>query len=425
MDIRDILQERGKTADKMRALSQQAGGRSFTAKEQADYDSLNTRQLALKNQADRATDLLEIDGQLGAPAPGRGLAISQHAGTGKQRMFAKGQSIARAIAAEPPEPGVTLGHVMAHMIGAPVSPAVRNALETGSQADGGYLVPTSLWAYYIDALRSRSVVAQAGARFLPMESGKVTIAVVDTDPQFNWRSENSEVVLADPQFDARVLEAKSCAARFIASRELVDDSPNLPELLFNVLVSAGAAAIDAAVLNGAGGNAPTGLLNIAAIPSLSASTASPDNGAALTNYGQILDLLELIYANNGADPRSLIMSPREWRTLVGLEDQDSNPRRMPSVLLPVNDRAELFGTQWLQTTTMPVDMEVGSSSNAAAILAGDFSKVIVGVRQQLRLEVLREAHASHLQVGFLASQRVDVAVEQAAHFAKLVGIVPA
>jgi HK97 family phage major capsid protein len=58
------------------------------------------------------------------------------------------------------------------------------------------------------------------------------------------------------------------------------------------------------------------------------------------------------------------------------------------------------------------------------VIMGDFTELYLGVRSELRVEVLREKYADALQYGFLAWLRMDVAVAHAASFAKLIGILP-
>ncbi len=55
---------------------------------------------------------------------------------------------------------------------------------------------------------------------------------------------------------------------------------------------------------------------------------------------------------------------------------------------------------------------------------GDFTQLLLGIRQELRIEVLKEAFAGNLQYGFIAHLRADVALAHPAAFCSLTGIVP-
>ena len=66
----------------------------------------------------------------------------------------------------------------------------------------------------------------------------------------------------------------------------------------------------------------------------------------------------------------------------------------------------------------------GTANNASTIVLGDFTQMMLGVRSELRIEVLREKYADTLQYGFIAHLRFDVQLAHAQSFAKLIGITP-
>jgi HK97 family phage major capsid protein len=72
---------------------------------------------------------------------------------------------------------------------------------------------------------------------------------------------------------------------------------------------------------------------------------------------------------------------------------------------------------------MPTDQEQGASGAVcSSIVAGTFSEVLIGVRSELRIEVLRETYAGNLQFGFLCYGRFDIGVARPKRFGKLIGI---
>ena len=78
----------------------------------------------------------------------------------------------------------------------------------------------------------------------------------------------------------------------------------------------------------------------------------------------------------------------------------------------------------LVTTAVPINQTQGSRSVASTVLTGDFSKMLIGVRRGLEITRLDQRYAEFDQVAFRATLRVDVAVENPVHFAKLIGIIP-
>jgi HK97 family phage major capsid protein len=59
-----------------------------------------------------------------------------------------------------------------------------------------------------------------------------------------------------------------------------------------------------------------------------------------------------------------------------------------------------------------------SMDNDTCIL-GDFSKLVIGIRTSLRIEVLRELFAENMQYGFLCHLRADIGVEHPESFCKI------
>ena len=103
-----------------------------------------------------------------------------------------------------------------------------------------------------------------------------------------------------------------------------------------------------------------------------------------------------------------VMAPRDEGALAALIDSTGQYIAVPPALANV---------QVMTTTSIPTDG--GSGSNESTVIAGDFSKLLVGVRSDIRVEVSREAFASTHQFGFVAHLRADIAAEQNSHFTVL------
>jgi HK97 family phage major capsid protein len=110
-----------------------------------------------------------------------------------------------------------------------------------------------------------------------------------------------------------------------------------------------------------------------------------------------------------------IMAPRTKFTLAGLTATDGQPLNAPSVVAEIPT---------LSTSKIPIDQDQGTSSDASTIFVGDFRQLMVGVRSELRVDVLTERYADTMEIGFIAHTRLDVQIAQPAHFAEIVGIIP-
>ena len=54
----------------------------------------------------------------------------------------------------------------------------------------------------------------------------------------------------------------------------------------------------------------------------------------------------------------------------------------------------------------------------------DFTRLIFGVRQELRIDIARDRYIDHLQYAFVAHLRADIALTHPESFCKLIGILP-
>lgn len=308
--------------------------------------------------------------------------------------------------------GPSLGDLVRAMALGPRNDEEARALAEGTGSAGGFTVPEPLSAQFIDRLRAKSVVFQAGALTVPMTSKTLQFARVETDPTMAWRAENAAITESDPTFAAVTLEAKSLAGFTRVSRELMEDSLNIGSILENIFAQAAALEFDRAALFGTGAdNQPTGIFNTSGINSVSMGT----NGAAFTNYDPLIDLLYEMQLDNAPEPTAMIWHPRTGRDLAKLRTGDGYPLPQPDMVARVPK---------LDTTSVPITQTQGSASNASAVIAGDFRNLLIGIRSDIRIEVLREPGFENHQFVVVCHMRGDVIPMHKACFAKLIGVIP-
>jgi HK97 family phage major capsid protein len=307
--------------------------------------------------------------------------------------------------------GLTTGGLLRAMLVGAKTDAERRALSEGSNGAGGYTVPDILSASMIDRLRSQSVLTRAGARTVPLASDNNFIARVASDPTTYWRAENAEVTASDPTFDRITLAPKSLMCLVKCSRELLEDSLNMEQMLPQIIAAAMAQAVDLAGLFGTGADGqPTGLtgLGIGQV-ALNAKLSAHAGGA----YGSLVAARAAILTANAAEPTAILMNPREDGALVGLRDGNGMPAQAP---------AKIAAVPQLMTTAIATTGGVGT--NESSIIMGDFKHLLIGLRNSLRIEILKERYAEHNQYGFIAHLRVDFAAEHLGAFAEITGIRP-
>lgn len=304
------------------------------------------------------------------------------------------------------------GEYVAAMVRGTDRPSVRNALSEGSDSAGGYTVPKHLMSQVIDKMRGKTTVVQAGAMTIPLETQVTTIARVAADPAAGWRLENEAIAESAPTFEGVTFTARSLAVLVKVSRELLDDSINIEEALVNAFAGSLAVELDRVALFGSGtAPEPRGIFNTTNVNSVSMGT----NGAQLSTYGKLLDCLYELELDNAGKPTGAVMHPRTWRTIQGFVDTTGQPLQAPSALATLPQ---------LVTTTVPINQTQGTGTTCSSVIVGDYSQLLLGIRQEMRIEVLRERFAENHQYAFVAHLRADVAVAHPESFCKLVGILP-
>lgn len=307
---------------------------------------------------------------------------------------------------------VGLGRFIGALLDGPKTDLERRALAEGAVATGGAFLPTPLATEVIDAARVANVAFQAGARTVPMSSKTMSMAKVVSDPVPAWRAENALIAESEPVFDRMTLDAKSLAVRFVVSRELLEDTPNMDAQLRATMAAGFARGLDQAIFFGTGANnQPLGLANTPGLQSVSMGT----NGGQLANYNPFLDALLALQNANEGKVSAIVLAPRTNRVIAGLVDSTGQPLQPPPALKDV---------PILATTGVPIDQSQGTANNASSAFLGDFAQVLVGIRTQLQITVLNERFAEYGQVGFVGWLRADVQVARPAALAKIVGIKP-
>lgn len=317
------------------------------------------------------------------------------------------ESFASRVAGTDARPyrGLSAGSYLRAMVVGPKNDIERRALAEGSDSAGGYTVPDILSASLIDRMRAASVVMKAGAQTVPLFSDVSYIAKIASDPVPAWRAENATVSESDPTFSRVTFTARSLAVIVRVSRELLEDSLNIETALPNVLSTALAGELDRVALLGTGtAPEPRGVANFSGL------TASGVAAGDLTNYTPLIKARTALRGAN-SDVTAYILSARDEGALAGMTDSTGQPINVPPAIVNVPR---------LATTKIPVNL--GSGTDESIILAGDWSRLMIGVRSAIRVEILRERYADVHQYAFVAHLRADVAAEHEAAFTKITGV---
>ena len=288
----------------------------------------------------------------------------------------------------------------------------RRTMAVGTDSLGGYLLPSPMSSRIIDLARNQSVLVRAGALTLPMETSTLKLAKITQDATGYWRAENAAITESDMGFGALNLSCKVLAALCRVSIELIEDTPNVGQLIESSIGSALALELDRVGLFGIGaGSEPLGLFGTSGIETEDMGT----NGAHLASYDKFSNAVTTLLGNN-AEPTTAIFAPRTAGVLDLLKDGEARP------LVPPPSFQKLTK---LVSNQVPINQTHGTAENASCALVGDFSNMVIGMRQQVILEASRFADAntfSKMQVLIRGYLRADIGIMRADHFNIITGI---
>lgn len=329
---------------------------------------------------------------------------SVHEFAGREvEMFQKGTSLFSNLGFERPKMG--LGQYMRALVN-PLNEYERFAVNSSSDNAGGYELPADLSALFIDYMADQSVVTSAGAYLTTI--GDRNVASVVGNVTATFRGENEAVTENEPFTSVKLLP-KTVSAIVKASREQVQDSINFERDVARTAVSALTTAMDMEVLQGTGGDGLNGILGTAGVLAVNPTNA---NGDELEDWKK-LSKARYLLDESAIDSISSIMSPREAFTLDSLVDTLGQPLNPPYLTRYPKNISRAVKTDYVQ----------GTSSDASNIFVGDFTRLLLGFRLGIRIELLKENFAAKYQYGYLISARLDSVVTKPSSFCVIKGIV--
>lgn len=289
---------------------------------------------------------------------------------------------------------------------------VKDSKSVGTGSTG-VLIPAEYVPGWVDLIRANSVLNRAGMTTATMAWKTQTRAAVTVDPTAAWHTEADTISATDPTFAARTLTAQTLAVRTQVSMEVAADSPDFGQQLAGVMARAMAAELDRVGLHGTGTPPePRGIYNTSNINTVTSV-------GTLTDYVEIVNgVKELLVDNCPIDvaTRYAIMHPATWaryQNLVTGISSDLTPLRRPTAI---------ENMEFLTTTNASITL---GSPQRAAIFLGDFSNLILGMRQEASVEILKATtYASNLLLEVIGYLRADYVVVRPNQFCVLTGVTP-
>ena len=272
---------------------------------------------------------------------------------------------------------------------------VLNALQVGTDTEGGYLVPDEYERTLIEALEEQNIFRQL-AHVIHTSSGDRKIPVVASKGTASWIDEEAQYPESDDAFGQVSIGAYKLATMIKISEELLNDSVfDMPSYIAREFARRIGAAEEEAFFTGNGTGKPLGIL---------AATGGAETGVTAAAADKITmdEVIDLFYSLRTPYRRNavFIMNDSTIKALRKLKDGQGQYLWQPSVTAGTPDT--ILNRPVYTSGFMPT-IATGNKT----ILFGDMGYYWVADREGRSFKRLNELYAPTGQVGFLASQRVD------------------
>lgn len=292
----------------------------------------------------------------------------------------------------------------------------KRDLTVGTDTAGGFLRPEDHRGdQFIDALRSRLVLNQLGTRFMSGLKGDVAIPKLSAGVSAGFVAENGATSEVNATFAQVTMSPKSLGAFTDVSRLLmIQSDPSVEQIVRDDLLNAIAQKIEDVAIEGGGSNEPTGITGTTGIGSVAIGT----NGGA-ASWGKVVDLVKEIEQDNAASGEIKFLTNSKVKSHLA---QTAKVSSTDSVMILNDPWNSLYGYDMAVTNNVPSDLTKGTGTGLSALIAGDFSNLMIGLFSTSDVLVDPYTGGSSGAVRIRVMQEVDVAVRHAQSFAACLDI---
>lgn len=272
---------------------------------------------------------------------------------------------------------------------------VHNALQIGTDSEGGYLVPDEFERTLVESLEEQNIFRQL-ASVITTSSGDRKIPVVATKGSASWVDEEGVIPESDDAFGQVSIGAYKLGTIIKVSEELLNDSIfNLESYIAKEFARRIGTKEEEAFFVGDGTGKPTGIFNATGGAEVGVTAA----GVKAITLDEIMDLfysLKAPYRKNAV----FTMNDSTVKAIRKLKDGNGQYIWQPSITA---GQPDTILNRPIKTSSYVPALDAGKK----AIAFGDFSYYWVADRQGRSFQRLNELYAATGQVGFRATQRVD------------------
>jgi HK97 family phage major capsid protein len=271
---------------------------------------------------------------------------------------------------------------------------VINALEIGTDSEGGFLVPESWESSVIEIMSGMSAMRPL-AKIITTESDR-NIPIVSAKGIAYWVDEEGDSTPSDDTFGNVTLSAHKIMAKTLVSNELLDDAVfDIEGYLKKEFARRTSTLEDTAFFTGDGSGKPTGILH---------STGGAETGVTTAAALAITDdeILDLFFSLKPEYRKTAnwMLNDATVKVIRKLKDGNDNYIWQPG--LGAGSPDTMLGRPVVTSSAMPT---IAASKKIIAF--GDFSYYWIGDRLKMTMQKLVEKYAENGQTCFLSTSRVD------------------
>ncbi len=432
--VAELRQERQAKIDAQKkivddAVNDKGEARSLNTEESAKFKTIQS-EIEDLNEAIRMAEQFEENQRAAAAArstPVAGAAASTGEEAEKEKIE-KRFSLVKAIReATPGNGGLTGVEKEIHEIGKqemrnanvrdaaalaanlslPLSTFTRATQQTVTQDSGEYgaAMVQNQAPRMVDPLRPKLIFEDLGAVFMTGLTGGDIPMVVDNDFTMEWAAETAAVVPQKKKYAGPVLSPKRAAGAVdISNQLLLQSSIDVDNRVATGLRNGFAQLLHSAIINGAGGVAPTGILNTTGVLDALATTAE------LPDWAKIVELQGLIESANATDESLGYVLHPKLKALLKTVKKDAGSGRF---LLEGN---EIDGVKYVSSSLVPVLDDNGT--DVYPLIYGDFAQMNVGQWGSVNITINPYSADVANSVRLVLNTYADMQIANPAAFAK-------
>lgn len=379
MSLSNLLAERGQCVARMREIlnTAEAQNRDLNDGERAEYEAKESRQAEIANLVNRRNTFANIESEVSnsiVSAPGL-----RPASETKAKNWRESDEYKAGF------------DVYARVGKNGLDARILNALQVGTNSEGGYIVPQEFETQLVMAMQDineirqyANVVRTASTHNIPVESSLGSAA---------WTAEEAAYSDSDAAFGQVVLSAYKAATICKVSEELLQDAFfNVEGYLAQNFGKRFGLLEEAAFVNGDGSGKPTGI-----VPGSSLGVTAA--GTAAITADEVIDLYHSLsrpYRRNAV----WVMADATAKLIRKLKDGQSQYLWQPG--LQAGQPDTLLGRPVVVSSAMPA-----ATTGLKSVVFGDLSYYTIADRSGVAVQRLNELYAANGQVGFRAFKRTD------------------